>query len=342
MGEPGSWRVAGELALGFVAAALICAGLIRALFPLLIRYALARPNARSAHRTPTPQGGGIAVVAATVIVVATFALLAPHVFAAPARVAWVFAATVALAMVGAVDDIRPLGALTRLVLQGIAAVVALAALPAELRALPMLPWWIERALLFAGLLWFVNLVNFMDGIDWMTVAEAVPVSAALALFGLAGALPADATAIAVVLCGALVGFAPFNRPVARLFLGDVGSLPLGLLLGYLLILLAAGHPAAALLLPLYYLADATITLLRRAARGEPLMQAHRSHFYQHALHSGGLSVMRIVTCVFALNVALAALAAATLFTDSRAVQIGAVAAGAVLVGLLLAAFARRK
>ena len=206
----------------------------------------------------------------------------------------------------------------------------------------MLPWWVERALLFVGLLWFVNLVNFMDGIDWMTVAEAVPVSAALALFGLAGALPADATAIAFVLCGALIGFAPFNRPVARLFLGDVGSLPLGLLLGYLLILLADGHPAAALLLPLYYLADATLTLLRRAARGEPLLQAHRSHFYQQALDRGGFSVMRIVTSVFALNVTLAALAAATLFTGSRLLQAGAVAVGIVLVGLLLAAFGRGK
>jgi UDP-N-acetylmuramyl pentapeptide phosphotransferase/UDP-N-acetylglucosamine-1-phosphate transferase len=144
-----------------------------------------------------------------------------------------------------------------------------------------------------AVLWFVNLVNFMDGIDWMTVAEVVPVTAALAMFGLMGALPPDATVVALALCGAIIGFAPFNRPVARLFLGDVGSLPIGLLLGWLLVLLAGhGHLVAALLLPLYYLTDATITLLRRLMRGKPITEAHRSHYYQRAL-ANGFSVFQV-------------------------------------------------
>src|SRR6185369_2068230 len=99
--------------------------------------------------------------------------------------------------------------------------------------------------------------------------------AGLTIFGLAGALPLYATLTAVSLCGAMIGFAPFNRPVARLFLGDVGSLPVGLLLGWLLILLAgSGHLAAALLLPLYFVADTGATLLRRARAGEQLWVAH--------------------------------------------------------------------
>ena len=118
-------------------------------------------------------------------------------------------------------------------------------------------------MLVAGI-WFLNLVNFMDGIDWMTVAEVLPVTAGLAILGALGALPSYGIVAALALFGATLGFAPFNRPVARLFLGDVGSLPLGLLIGWLLLLLAArGHLAAALLLPLYYLADATVTLIRR-------------------------------------------------------------------------------
>jgi UDP-N-acetylmuramyl pentapeptide phosphotransferase/UDP-N-acetylglucosamine-1-phosphate transferase len=196
-------------------------------------------------------------------------------------------------------------------------------------------------IVFAGI-WFVNLVNFMDGIDWITVAEVVPVSAGLALFGVMGALPPAATALAFALAGAMIGFAPFNRPVARLFLGDVGSLPIGLMLGYLLTLLAGdGHLAAALLLPLYYLADATITLLRRATRGEALMQAHRSHFYQQALDNG-LGIYRIVGGVFALNVILIALAGVTLLTLSPAWHWAAVLAGCALVVLLLRYFARAK
>jgi UDP-N-acetylmuramyl pentapeptide phosphotransferase/UDP-N-acetylglucosamine-1-phosphate transferase len=139
----------------------------------------------------------------------------------------------------------------------------------------------------------------------------------------------------------MIGFAPFNRPVARLFLGDVGSLPIGLLLGWLLILLANGHPVAALLLPLYYVADATITLLRRFVRGEPVMQAHRSHFYQHAL-DGGLSVLQIVGRVFVVNIALAGLAALSLRYAHPGALALALSAGCVLVGALLWSFGRRR
>ena len=204
----------------------------------------------------------------------------------------------------------------------------------DLRVFVTIPWWIERALMFLAVLWFVNLVNFMDGIDWMTVAEVIPLTAGLSLFGLMGALTWDATLVAFALCGAMAGFAPFNRPVARLFLGDVGSLPIGLLLAWLLVLLAGSHLAAALLLPLYYVADATITLLRRLIHGEPVMQAHRSHFYQRALDRG-FSVYQIVGRVFAINVALVGLAAITFLSESKMVHAFTILAGSALVGFLL-------
>ncbi len=203
-----------------------------------------------------------------------------------------------------------------------------------------MPWWLERALMLVGGVWFVNLVNFMDGIDWMTVAEVVPLTAGLAIFGLLGALPRDATLVAIALCGAIIGCAPFNRPVARLFLGDVGSLPIGLLLAWMLILLAgSGHLAAALLLPLYYFADATITLLRRLLNGENVLQAHRSHFYQRAL-DGGFSVYQIVGRVFAINIILVGLAAMTLVDKSMAVHVAILCAGSALVGAVLWNFSR--
>ena len=181
--------------------------------------------------------------------------------------------------------------------------------PSDLRIAPSVPFWVERGLLVLAGLWFVNLVNFMDGLDWMTVAEVVPVTAALALLGLFGELPLTAAIVAAALCGAMIGFAPFNRPVATIFLGDVGSLPIGLLLGWCLLQLAwHQHLAAALLLPLYYLADATVTLIRRVMRREPFWIAHRSHFYQRATDNG-FTVMQVVSEVLTLNLALAALAA---------------------------------
>ena len=122
------------------------------------------------------------------------------------------------------------------------------------------------------------------------------------MLGLLGEFPASATLVAAALCGAMLGFAPFNRPVAKVFLGDVGSLPIGLLLGWCLLQLAWRQQfAAALLLPLYYLLDATVTLLRRLARREPFWAAHRSHFYQRATDNG-FTVWRVVGEVFALNI----------------------------------------
>jgi len=328
------------LAVVSVAAALT-ALLILLLRPLLQRYALARPNARSSHREPTPQGAGIAVIAATIASVAGTALFAPDLLQDPSQLSLIFACTIGLAAIGVTDDIRPLEASPRLLLQTVVVAVLIAALPADLRIVSQLPWWFERILMLLGGLWFVNLVNFMDGIDWMTVAEVIPVTAALALFGFMGALSESATLVAIALCGAIIGFAPFNRPVARLFLGDVGSLPIGLLLSWLLILLAGnGHLTSAILLPLYYLADATITLMRRMVMGERITQAHRSHFYQKAMDNG-FSVYQIVGRVFAINVALACLATITLVNQSRAIHVVMALIGSLLVGTLLSNFARQ-
>jgi UDP-N-acetylmuramyl pentapeptide phosphotransferase/UDP-N-acetylglucosamine-1-phosphate transferase len=325
-----------------VAAATITASLIVLLRPLLKRYALARPNARSSHVEPTPQGGGIAVVAAIVAAVGAAVLLVPIAEVDALWFALLFGAVVLIALVGAIDDIRPLAVIPRLALQAVAVAAMLAALPAELRIAPALPWWAERGLMLAAGLWFVNLTNFMDGIDWMTVAEAVPVTAALAILGFSGALPRPGLVIALALGGAMLGFAPFNRPVARLFLGDVGSLPVGLLLAWLLALLAgSGHLAAALILPFYYGADATLTLLRRLLHGERIWEAHRSHFYQRAT-KGGFAVGEIVARVFAVNVALALLAGATVRFDALPAALAALAGAIVMVGWLLVAFARGK
>lgn len=338
-GEPAIFWSAVAPAI-LVGSTLVCALLIWILRPWLARYAMARPNARSSHTLPTPQGGGIAVV----ITVIAACYLAFHLLPPGAAGAFEFpivcAATVLIAGVGVMADIHPENFVARLLLQAVAMAAVVAVLPSEMRLLPVLPLTVERVLLVVGGLWFVNLVNFMDGLDWMTVMEVVPVTAGIAIFGLSGALPAPVTALSLALCGAMIGFAFFNRPVAKLFLGDVGSLPIGLILGWLLLLLAGhGHRAAAILLPLYYLADSTITLLRRALNGEKIWQAHRSHFYQRATDRG-FSVMDVVTRVFAVNLMLAALALATLLMPSYTGGIAALAAGAALVAWLLLTLSR--
>jgi UDP-N-acetylmuramyl pentapeptide phosphotransferase/UDP-N-acetylglucosamine-1-phosphate transferase len=323
-----------------ILAALTSALLIVVLLPWLARYALARPNARSSHRTPTPQGAGIAVVAATLGAVTVALAIFSRGALPDLNLPKIVAATLIMTCFGAIDDMRPLPAGMRLILQAAVIAGVIYTLPDQLRVVPLLPWWLERLLLLIGGLWFVNLVNFMDGIDWMTVAEVIPIMATLTVLGIAGALPSYGTLLALALGGAMIGFAYFNRPTAKVFLGDVGSLPIGLILGWLLLLVAGGgHLVAAVVMPLYYLADATITLFRRLFRREPFWQAHRTHFYQRATDKG-FTTMAVVVRVFAVNIGLGILAVISVFVPGRPSEIAALAVGAILVAWLLAAFER--
>ncbi|WP_050631156.1 MraY family glycosyltransferase [Bradyrhizobium viridifuturi] len=330
-----------EILLSLIAAALaasISAVLIRATRPVLLRVALAKPNARSSHRIPTPQGAGIAVIAATLLAGGIVIVLAgsPD-LTIPFTV---FAACLFIAVVGFADDLRSLPVVPRLLLQGAAVAAVVLLMPGEHRLVSACPLWLERSLLLVAGLWFVNLVNFMDGLDLMTAAEAVPITVAVALLGWFGHVPAATTLVAAALCGALLGFAPFNRPVAKIFLGDVGSLPIGLLLGWCLLELALHQQfAAALLLPLYYLTDATVTLFRRMARREPFWAAHRSHFYQRATDNG-FTVWRVVGEVFALNLVLALLAFASVALNSLVADLALLLAGAIAVAWQLRRFSR--
>jgi UDP-N-acetylmuramyl pentapeptide phosphotransferase/UDP-N-acetylglucosamine-1-phosphate transferase len=323
-----------------VLAAACSACLTWALQPLLLRYALARPNARSSHRIPTPQGAGIAVIAATLLVagamIAWAGTIDPNILGA------VFGASLFIAVVGFADDLKSLPVSLRLTLQALAIGAILFTTSGTLRIAPSWPLWIERSLLLFAGLWFVNLVNFMDGLDWMTVVEIVPITGAMVALGWLGEFAVSATILAAALCGAMIGFAPFNRPVAKIFLGDVGSLPIGLLLGWCLLQLACHqHLVATLLLPLYYLSDATVTLLRRLIRREPFWAAHRSHFYQRATDNG-FTVLRVVSEVFTLNIVLAALAIVSITAGSVFVSILSLLTGAIAVAHVLYRFSQRR
>jgi UDP-N-acetylmuramyl pentapeptide phosphotransferase/UDP-N-acetylglucosamine-1-phosphate transferase len=322
--------------IGAVTAAVLSAGITRVIRPLLQRYALARPNARSSHRIPTPQGAGIAVIAATLLVAGVTA----HWMGFPVPLE-VFGATVSIAIVGMVDDIKPIPVLPRLLLQAAAVGAIVYSAPDDLAIASDFPFAVERAFEVVAGLWFVNLVNFMDGLDLMTVAEVVPVTGALVLLAQLGEFHTLPSLVAAALCGAMLGFAPQNRPIAKVFLGDVGSLPIGLLLGWCLLQLAwHQHLIPALLLPLYYLTDATVTLVRRMARREPFWAAHRTHFYQRATDNG-FTVWQVVAEVFCLNVVLASLAIVAAIGSAMAGVISLVF-GVLAVALVLLHFARNK
>ena len=159
-------------------------------------------------------------------------------------------------------------------------------------------------------MWFVNLFNFMDGVDGIAGTETASVCFGLVFVAAIVGSDGGPAILSAIVVGAAVGFLWWNRPPARIFLGDVGSVPLGFLLGWLLLDAAArGEWAAALILPLYYLADATLTLLRRLLRGARVWEAHREHFYQQAVRDGrGHGAVLIAVCL--VNIILVVLAAA--------------------------------
>jgi UDP-N-acetylmuramyl pentapeptide phosphotransferase/UDP-N-acetylglucosamine-1-phosphate transferase len=246
------------------------------------RAVLDEPNERSSHLAPTPRGGGIALIVASVAAW-LFLVVAG---ALPPSVLVVALAAAGLALISWLDDLHGLSPGIRLLAQVAAAAAGLWALPHGAIFQGWLPPGLDAVAAALLWVWFANLFNFMDGIDGIAGGEATAVGIGIALVaGTGGAFELIAPSVAVA--AAALGFLVWNWHPARIFMGDVGSVPLGYLLGYLLLALAArGEWAAAVILPLYFLADATLTLLRRLARGERVWQAHREHFYQRAVQRG--------------------------------------------------------
>ena len=276
------------------------------LIRILQRHAvLDRPNDRSSHVHPVPRGGGLAVIGVLVVAWGHFGLLAPSV--APALFV-ALGLSVALGAVSWVDDLRGLSPLLRLLAQTAAVGGGLWALPDAPVFQGLLPAWIENVVVVLLWLWFVNLFNFMDGIDGITGAQTVAIGLGVTLVAAFADLGPDVALYGATLAAVLLGFLRWNWPPARIFLGDVGSVPLGYLIGWLLLTMAAeGTWIPALILPLYYLADATITLFQRMLRGERVWQAHRTHFYQRATKAPG-SHAGAVRRINATNLALVILA----------------------------------
>ena len=263
---------------------------------------LDEPNERSMHSRPVPAGAGIGIVA-------TALLLWPwwHTRTDAFQLA-LLAGCVALGLVSLADDHWRLSPALRLGAQAAVVAVCLLALPSKARLVPILPLALERGVVALAWLWFINLFNFMDGIDGLAGSETIAVAIGYLAVGAFAGLDDPFWGLALVIAASAGGYLFWNWHPAMVFMGDAGSIPLGFLLGWLMLDLAlAGAWPAGLILPLYFVADATLTLLVRARRGETLWQAHRQHFYQRAV-LGGTRPAGVVWRVGAVNATLLALA----------------------------------
>lgn len=310
----------------------------RALKPLIAwlqrRAVFDIPNSRSSHAEITPRGGGIAVIVGILMACMIWFSMEPNLFAP-----LLLLGTAVLALVSWFDDRRGgLPVIFRLGIQALAVGLLLLLLPANaIVTQGLVPVWAERIVLLLAWMWFTNLFNFMDGINGITGVEmiAIGVGAVLVVAWQAGG---DILAPGLFMAAAALGFLPWNwGERAKVFLGDVGSIPVGYLLGGLLLGLALGGAwAAALILPMYYWMDATVTLLRRLLRGEKIWQAHRSHFYQQGARKFG-SHAAVSLRIGLLNTVLIVLALVSL--QSLAMALLSLAAALVLTTMLCRHFA---
>jgi UDP-N-acetylmuramyl pentapeptide phosphotransferase/UDP-N-acetylglucosamine-1-phosphate transferase len=282
------------LVLGAFLASLFLGFLV---YPLLRRFGIIdRPNDRSSHERPTARGGGLAILGALAAAgTAALSLLGRLDPAVPP----LMLATGGLAVVSFWDDIRPLPARVRFLAHGLAAVLALWVVgqPLWARALELAPacrplWPLGLILGFLWLTGYTNAFNFMDGINGLAAGQAFITGLGAALLGLAAGAPwsSPPVCLSFLLAGAAAGFIPHNFPRARMFMGDVGSAPLGFLLAAAALWMAAAH-GVVLLVPLLllhanFVLDTAITLLRRVHRRERWHQAHREHFYQRLIRAG--------------------------------------------------------
>jgi UDP-N-acetylmuramyl pentapeptide phosphotransferase/UDP-N-acetylglucosamine-1-phosphate transferase len=256
---------------------------------------LLTPGARSMHTVPLPGGAGIVPV--SVLLASWFLSLG----SSTGVQTWLIVTAAGLALLSWVDDMIGLPAAPRLLAHAAAVGGTLLLISPELQAMPWLPLPVERLLEACAWIWFINLFNFMDGIDGLAGSEAIAITlgyvAIIYLVGLQGMSGGLAALIAV----SMLGYLFWNWPPARVLMGDAGSIPLGFLLGWLMLELALrGYWASAMILPLFFCADATFTLIRRLSRGASPNQPHRDHYYQRAALGCG-SHRTVVVAVTAAN-----------------------------------------
>ncbi|TGD73481.1 glycosyltransferase family 4 protein [Mangrovimicrobium sediminis] len=292
------------------------------------------PNERSSHVLPTPHGGGIPALLA-MMVVAVAAGVVDAVW--PAPLALLLGLALSLLVVGVLDDLRGLPVAARFGVYALCCALAVYALYAARAAdagVANAAWFALLAV--PGLLWLVNLYNFMDGIDGIAASQCI------AAAGVAGALAlrvpgaADYALLCFLLAAAHAGFLLWNWSPARLFMGDAGSVPTGFLLGGLALygMWQQILPLACwLILLAAFITDATVTLLWRAAKGERVWQAHRSHAYQRLSRAWGGHRPVVLALLAAILLWLAPLATCAAFFPEYAVSLVILAYFPLLLGM---------
>lgn len=282
--------------------------LVMAAIPFLRRRKIVDvPTQRRFNTKVKPRGAGIFLIPLILCI-----WIGVHLFLGTPNPAYLWGISFAgflLLIISTIDDIKTIRAFPRLCVQIIACILGVYALGDTLTFQGYLPFWGDKILTFFCLLWFTNLYNFMDGVDGITGTQTTCITVGLAsimsLFSIGN--PAFIY-INIAIAGVALGFLIWNWAPSKILIGDSGSIPLGFLIGWLLLYtIGEGYFWATALLPLYYCMDATITLIGRMLRREKIWEPHRLHFF-HRPVPHAYAHNQIVKRILGVNIILIACA----------------------------------
>ncbi|MBS0150342.1 MAG: glycosyltransferase family 4 protein [Nitrospira sp.] len=320
---------------------------------------VAHPNERTLHTIPTPQTGGLAVIAAVlvglILAASLLAITQPAKPVLPKGMAsgsvWIVASMLLIFVVSFIDDCMGLPASLRLGVQAAAAGIIIGGVGLTISAIPI-PGGPTIQLGLAAipvsallLVWMANLYNFMDGMDGFAGGMTFWGFGFLAYFGWQANFPVMLI-ISIFVTTAALGFLMHNFPPARIFMGDAGSITVGFLAGTLMIL-GVRDRLFDIWVPIMifspFIVDATVTLIRRALRRERIWEAHREHYYQRVVLSGW-SHRRTVLAEYGVMILCGGLAVSYHHsTDNvRLLILGVWVGMFVLLAMLVHAFERKK
>lgn len=271
------------------------------------------PNHRSSHSTPTPRGGGIVIVALCSVAILILTLFEKGLFDLS-----FLAGFILLGIVGFLDDKLNLAAPLRFVAHFFAvwlvyhSVGGMNQVPILYSLGITLPTWTQAPLFFLWCLSVMNIFNFMDGINGYAGAQTLVLCVALGIF-----FPIEPVILFVsVLAGVTLGFLRFNWTPSKIFMGDVGSIPLGYLAAVVPLYLPQVHKESnfsiLLMFLWFFVADGTWVIIRRILKRERFWTAHRTHAYQR-LNILGWSHEKVVFTLICLQVVIIAISYFNIF-----------------------------
>jgi UDP-N-acetylmuramyl pentapeptide phosphotransferase/UDP-N-acetylglucosamine-1-phosphate transferase len=267
-----------------------------------------KPDDRRAHTRVTPRGGGLFIVIIFTISFISFEYSVNNILKNSVTLIPIF---LSIATISFLDDLKPINVFVRLIIHlcctGLSVFLFLWPAPLFQQILPLNIDFIITVILFTA---FLNIYNFLDGIDGMTATESIHLSITILILCILEydiIINVDMIMIAaLILLSCSISFLIFNWHPASIFLGDVGSISLGFLLGLCLLLISASSIylfISSIIASLYYIADGGLTILLRLVNKEKIWEPHLQHFFQKAVKNGMKPqqiIKRVITCNFLL------------------------------------------